>query len=167
MNDNNEERRDQSMLHEVHTRLAVVEQYIKAREIYERDDRRYLRGLLIAFVIQVFALIGGAAYAAVEMGRWMQSIDSIDITELGRDQHTSLQILADHGTELETVRSEQFRMRQQMDDIVGELRNRTQDRFYKQDAIAMLARIKELEEDHQEYFYIKREYPSESRSYSQ
>ena len=153
---NESERRDNTLINEIVTRLAVVEGYIHAREKQETEDRKWIRTLALAFVLQVVLLLAGGVTAAIKLGGFVQQLESIDLTHLQRETSTTLQVLADHGTELETVRAEQLRMREHMDDVVDEMRNRTQDRFYKSDAIEMNNRIKSLEEEHLEYFYTKK-----------
>ena len=150
------ERRDNTLINEIVTRLAVVEGYIHAREKQETEDRKWIRTLALAFVIQVVVLISAGVTAAIKLGSFVQQLESLDISHVQRETSTALQVLADHGTELETVRAEQFRIREHMNDVVSEMRDRTTDRFYKSDAVEMRARIKELEDDHREYFYTKK-----------
>ena len=150
------ERRDTTLINEIVTRLAVVEGYIHTREKQETEDRQWIRTLALAFVLQVILLIAGGVTAAIKLGGFVQQLESIDLSHLQKETSTALQVLADHGTEIETTRLEQFRLREHMTSIVDEMRNRTTDRFYKSDAVEMKARIKELEEEHKEYFYTKK-----------
>ena len=153
---NESERRDNTLINEIVTRLAVVEGYIHARERQETEDRKWIRTLALAFVLQVILLIAGGVTAAIKLGGFVQQLESIDLSHLQKETSTALQVLADHGTELETVRSEQLRIREHMTGVVDEMRNRTQDRFYKSDAVDMKNRISQLEEEHLEYFYTKK-----------
>lgn len=145
------ERRDTTLINEIVTRLSIIEVYIKAREEQERDDRRWLRGLVLAFIVQVVLLIGGGATAAVKLGGLIQELEAIDIADLHRDNMIALKVLADHGTEFAQVRGEQFRLRERLDGINEEMRDRTQDRFYKSDAVRLEERIRRLEIDHRNF----------------
>lgn len=140
---------------EIDKRLAVVEQYIRAREEYERDDRKWLRTLSIAFIIQVIALVGAGGIAAVEVGRMIQRLESIDVVQLRNQTATALQVLADHGTEIELVRQEQFRLRGNIDAMRNEMLDRTKNRFDTRDADKMEERFRLIVDshDHNDYSF--------------
>lgn len=137
---------------DIDKRLAIVEIYIQARVDQEKEDRRWLRGLALAFILQFLLLVSGGVVAAIRVGGLIQELESIDISDLHRDNMTALQVLADHGTEFAQVRGEQFRIRERLDSINEEMRERTQDRFYKSDAERLEDRIRALEvDDHQNH----------------
>jgi hypothetical protein len=148
------ERRDTTLINEIVTRLAVVESYIRAREIAESEDRRWLRGMALAFGVQFLGLVGAVIVGAVYMGGMMNRLDTIDVATLHNQSANILRLLAEQSNEIGDNRDESFRLRGSIDAVRKEVHTRTEDRFYKTEGIAIEKRVKRLE-DH--LFDLKRE----------
>ena len=145
---NESERRDTALINEIVTRLAVVESYIHAREKAESEDRRWLRGLALAFGLQFLGLIGAVVVGAIYLGGMMNRLDTIDVAALYNQSTNILRILADQGEQIGDNRDEGFRLRGNIDSIHNDMIGRTKERYYKAEGVAVEKRVKRLEDHH-------------------
>lgn len=126
---------------DIDKRLVVLEE----RSRQNINTRRWIMGLAGFAVIQLGTLI-------FSYGQITQQIDDINLDELQANMVTALTVLGDHGTEIETVRGEQARVRGNIDQLhtyMENLRqkvdNQTRERFFKHDGDRLEERILRLE----------------------
>jgi len=91
-------------LHALNTRLTLVERDIAVIA----SMRKWIMTGVVAILLQA----SGMLYTYGQLTQKVEQIASID---LQRDVSTTLTVLGDHGTELESVRTEQARVRERMD----------------------------------------------------
>lgn len=122
-------------LHHIDKRVALVEQEVNDLV----GVNRWIRG--IAFVM--FVQIIGAVIAFVKLS---EQVDQLHIEGLKTNVSTALQVLADHGNELEGIRAEDARLRGVIDTVREEMTQRTFDRFTGKEGDRLRARVQRLEE---------------------
>jgi len=98
-------------IHQLNTRMALVEQDLKLIA--------GMRKWIVTGVIAIIAQAGGVVYTYGQLTAQVELIAGVD---LARDVSTSRRVLADHGSELESVRLEQARVRERLD-IVADRHN--------------------------------------------
>lgn len=97
------------------------------------NDVIFLRRWMIIVAI---ALIGGTFTAA----QWIIGIETqvedavSDIPQMRQDVSTALQVLADHGTELQGIRDLHAEFLGTLNGLRGDMKERTQKRYTSQDA---------------------------------
>ena len=122
-------------LHSIDNRVTLVESEVASLS----STNKWVRGIAAVLVIQV--IMAGVGY-----GRLMEQVDQLHIDGLETNVNTALQVLADHGTELAEVRSEQHRIRGVLDAIRTEINQRTSDRFTGRDGDRIEIRVQRLED---------------------
>ena len=104
---------------------------------------KLLWSLVLLFIVN---FVGGV-YAFSQLS---EKVNNLDLDELQDNITTALVVLADHGTELQSVRTEQQRIRGSFDEMWTYHRKerqlvdeKTKDRFYKQDGDEIRKEMKE------------------------
>ncbi len=141
-----------SKLGEMETDVAVIKADIER----QAGIRKLMWGMSAMLLTQ--AIAGSVGY-----GKLQAKLDGMDLSGLRKDVSTALVVLGDHGTELQTVRDEQHRIRGVQDDMrkqfVSDLAARTDDRYRRSDWLAnklwleekfvnFEQRVEHLEESH-------------------
>ncbi len=128
-------------LYKIETRLSLVEDHLTRIE----KTRWWIQGIAVVVVLQLIAV--GVSY-----GKLINTIESMDVRDLQKNITTALSVLGQHGQEFQDVRDEQLRLRTVMDqfhkditDLRRTLDDRTQERFYKAEGLALDARIQRIE----------------------
>lgn len=131
----------ESALHDIDSRLRLV----------EADLTRMAGTRKVLFGMATFLLVQAVA-GAVGYGQLINTVQSLDSTELRTNVSTSLRVLADHGTEFETIRREQAQIRlileglhQEDSDIRDLVAESTRERFFRDDIYPVYNRIEALE----------------------
>lgn len=110
--------------------LGIDVAVIKSDAARQATMRRLLWGMTAFLVSQTIIAVFG-------YGRLTEQINQLDLNELETDVRTALVVIADHGTEIQTVRTEQQRVRGVIDSLRNELKadlvRKTADRFHKRD----------------------------------
>jgi len=122
-------------LHAIDTRVTIIEGELHALAA----TAKWIKSIVVVLVIQI-------VLAAVGYGRLMEQVDQFHIDGLEVNVNTALQVLADHGSELDGIRTEDARLRTSIDSIRKEINQRTQDRFTGRDGDQMQKRISRLED---------------------
>ena len=125
---------DSATLHSVDTRLTVVEAEVHALA----GTNKWIRGIALVIVLQIVV-------AAMGFARLAEQVDNLNLDGLKTNTMTALQVLGDHGTELQSVRQEQARLRGANDAMRAEISQRTADRFTGRDGDRIEARLDRLE----------------------
>ena len=121
-------------LHDIDTRLSVVESEVGGMVA----NSKWVKGIAMFLVLQVIA--GSMAFA-----RLSQQVENLDLGDLRHDISTALRVVADHGTELQSIRGENARLRGAMDQIRVEINDRTKERFTEPEGNELRRRIIRLE----------------------
>ena len=121
-------------LHHIDTRVTLLESEVAALA----STNRWVRGIAVVLILQV--ILAGVGY-----GRLMEQVDQLHIDGLETNVNTALQVLADHGSELDGIRNEDARIRGVLDALRSTLNQRTRERFYKSDGDRLSMRIDKLE----------------------
>ena len=95
--------------------------------------------LFLLFIVQ----ISGGIYAFSQLA---EKVNNLDLKEMKQNVSTVLVVLGDHGTEIQTVRTEQQRLRGNIDSIRRSIDDKTKERFYKSDGDKLDERTTRLEE---------------------
>jgi Tfp pilus assembly protein PilO len=122
-------------LHHIDTRVTIIESELESLA----STHKWIRGIALVLVIQV-------VLAAMGFAKLAEQVDSLNLKALETNIATALQVLADHGTELEGIRREDARMRGALDAIRAEISVRTSDRFTGRDADRLYKRLLRLED---------------------
>ena len=158
---------------EMTKRLSHLESLMAV--VQERtEDTKILKKWMVS---QIMVVVVAVVAIAVSWGDLHATIESIDVAELETRIDTVLTVIGDHGTELQSVRDEQLRMRESMSTmqkrIFKEIDLRADDRFRRRDFDAIFKphvemdqlrwdsideKLDTLQADHDFYFRgIKRE----------
>jgi hypothetical protein len=129
---------------DIDKRLSKVETYITAREQYEREDRRWIRGLAVGVTLQFFGILAAGFYVALEAGKLIQRLESIDVVQLHDELNDARKDVTKHSEELELIRQEQFRLRGNIDALNIRIETKTEDRFFGKDGDRLEETDKEL-----------------------
>jgi hypothetical protein len=136
-----ERRHDPDTLHTIDTRLTMVESELERIA----NQRKWLVSLFGMFLLQFCAFIYG--YAQLTL-----TVENINLSSYEANINTALAVLASHGNEIETVRSEQQRIRGAIDQLYlfnentrNKLDTQTRDRWYREDGLRLEKRIDRLE----------------------
>ncbi len=97
-------------LHSIDTRLTLVEAEVNSMV----GTKNWVRGIMIVLIAMTVS--GAMAFAQM-----IEKVDSLDLDDLHLSSATALTVLADHGTEIQVVRQEQFRQRESMDLLRSEM----------------------------------------------
>lgn len=129
------------MYRDEYARLIRVEEQVAQI----RTVARLAWSLFVVLLIQTVGFI--YAYAQLE-----QKVEAMDLGKFRSDISTALVVLADHGTELQSVRDENTRIRGIIDelwtvhhDYRNQLDDKTKERFYRSDGDRLEDRIERLE----------------------
>lgn len=131
--DNNRQK-ESAMLRDEWARLIRVEEQVNQI----RTIARLSWTLVIVMVVNVGGAIAG--YATLK-----QQVENIDLGQFKSDISTALVVLGDHGTELSNVRTEHARLRANLDEMRGDMNDKTRERFYRSDGDRLEDRIERLE----------------------
>lgn len=113
---------DIGSLHSIDTRLQLVE-----RELREfAGTKNWIRSISVLLLVQLIAF-------AVGYGQLSNQVSVMNLSELEKSSATSLQVLADHGTELAGLRNELAAQRGVTNSMRDEMAERTADRFTGRD----------------------------------
>lgn len=131
-----------AVLHSLDTRLTVIEADLDRLT----NIRKWMLSFVGLFLIQFTGFIYG--YAQLE-----QKVEGINLRELEKNVSVALTVVADHGTELESIRTEQARIRGQIDQFHLFMENmrkkldaQTRDRWYKSDGDRLEGRVSRIED---------------------
>jgi hypothetical protein len=131
-----ENRADDSILAELQPRIITLEAEVKSL----LGAKKILISIAGFLIVQAFIL-------AVVIGRYSEKMDDLVANKV--DVSTALAVLADHGTELENVRSDTARIQGVTDSLYQRLLELSGNRFYKDpDGVNLEARVKRLEDYH-------------------
>lgn len=97
------------------------------------DDVLTLKKWMVTAVIAVATMAFGSAMWISRVDHQVESV-AADIPDMQKDLAVALQVLADHGTELQAIRNSQLQTRAVIDNIQAEITTRTADRYYRTDA---------------------------------
>lgn len=127
---------------DIDKRLVILEE----RSRQNLQTRKWIMGLVAAAVLQLGVVI-------FSYGQLTQQIANINLSEFEQNISTALTVLGDHGTELETIRGEQARVRGNIDQLHLYMENlrqkvdsQTRDRWYKSDGDKLDDRVRRLED---------------------
>ena len=126
-------------LHHIDTRLTVVESDLATMIGDWSSEKKWIRGIAVIVVVQVIVAV--TAFAKLS-----SQVDHLNLEGIQANVSTSLQVLADHGTELATVRTEQARVRGVIDSLRSDVAQRTKDRFTGRDGDRLELRLKRVED---------------------
>jgi hypothetical protein len=131
-----ENRADDSILAELQPRIITLEAEVRSL----LGAKKILISIAGFLIVQAFIL-------AVVIGRYSEKMDDLVANKV--DVSTALAVLADHGTELENVRSDTARIQGVTDSLYQRLLELSGNRFYKDpDGVNLEARVKRLEDYH-------------------
>jgi len=122
-------------LHNIDTRVTLLESDFAAMA----STHKWVRGIAAVLIIQFVV-------AAVAFGRLSEQVNGLDLDLVMQNDATALTVLADHGTELQEIRTENARLRGAMDAMRTEMFKRTQDRFTSKDGARMDIRMQRVED---------------------
>ncbi len=132
---------DHDYIKDIDKRVAIIE----AEAMNNRRTRLIIYG---QSGLLMLALIGGV----YGFGQLEQKVTALNLEKLEQDIGVALRVVADHGTELQDVRTEQARVRGTIDemwklhrDMMARIDARTAGRFYKSDGDRLEDRIIRLE----------------------
>jgi len=132
---NNQPQSIEEALGHIDTRLSLVE-----REVSDlAGGGRWLKGIAAIVVLNV--VVGAMAFA-----RLSEQVETLNLDGMQKDVSTTLSVLGSHGNELESVRSEQARVRGVLDSMRGEMTLRTAQRFTARDGDRLESRVLRLED---------------------
>jgi hypothetical protein len=95
---------DHDDLHSLALRMVLVE----SKMVQIESIKHWIIGGVFVVIIQA----GGFVYG---YGQMTQKVEQLGGATIARDVSTSLRVLADHGSELNSVRTEQARVRERID----------------------------------------------------
>jgi hypothetical protein len=121
-------------LHNIDTRVTLLESDFASMA----STHNWVRSIAVVLVIQF-------VIAALAFGRLSEQVNGLDLDLVLQNDATALTVLADHGTELHEIRTENARLRGAMDAMRTEIFKRTQDRFTSKDGDRHDVRIQRLE----------------------
>ena len=126
---------DSEVLHHIDTRLSIVEAELAA----QAQTKKWVQGVVVAVCLHALAGI-------VAFSKLYERVDSLNLDVLQTNVSTALHVLGSHGTELETLRTEQARLRGVIDAIRTSIDSKTQDRFTGRDGARLEQRVLRLED---------------------
>jgi hypothetical protein len=97
------------------------------------DDAIALKKWMITACVAVATMAFGSAMWISRIDHQVEAV-AVDIPDIQTDVAVALQVLADHGSELQAIRDSQLQTRAVVDNIQAEITTRTADRYYRTDA---------------------------------
>ena len=131
---------------ELTSKIGHLEMQMAVIDERTENTKALKKWILSQFIVVAIAVIG----IAVSWGDLHARLEAISINELEQNMVTVLTVIGDHGTEIQGVRDEQLRIRENHDEFEArvhkELQARTDDRFRRRDFDAIFNPHVELDQ---------------------